>query len=596
MPVKDAAPEPRPEFTTDSDERIIAQLDRILSSKTFRQADRLKRFLTFTVKETMAGHGEQLKEFVIGMEVFGKGPAFDPRSDPIVRVQARRLRAQLSRYYRQEGQTDETLIELPKGGYTPVFKSSRGVIGKRAIPSALVSRNTILLMPFADFSAAGDQKYFCAGLGQEIIHALAGLDTIRLVEWSGPEDEGESDPRETAVRDSAAMILKGSVRKAGAEIRIIASLVDAVSGCYLWSAAFDRGTDDVFAVQKEIAGAVAERLRTEIEGTGSSKGTRRPPGNLAAHNLYVQGRYHLNQRTEEGLRKALEFFDKAIAEDTQYAPAYSGLSDAYGLLGHYGVMPPVEVWTKAAAHAAWAVLQDDQLAEAHTSLAHVKSTQDWDWAGAESEFLRAIALDPRYPTAHHWYSVSCLAPLGRLDEAMEQILIAQALDPISSIIARDVAVVHYYRKDLGAALDQCDHTIELNPHFPPAYWILGLVQEQRGDFDESAAAFQRAIQLSPHSPKMHAALGRTFALSGKKDEAKRILGELLDLAEKRYVSPSDLASLYFALDDRDSGFQWLAKAFADRSFETMTFKVDPRFDPVRDDPRFVPLMSQLGLG
>jgi tetratricopeptide (TPR) repeat protein len=171
--------------------------------------------------------------------------------------------------------------------------------------------------------------------------------------------------------------------------------------------------------------------------------------------------------------------------------------------------------------------------------------------------------------------VSHLAPQGRLDEAMRRVLIAQELDPISSIIARDVAVVHYYRQDLGAALDQCDHNIELNPHFPPAYWILGLVQEQRGDFDESAAAFQRAIQLSPQSPRMHAALGRTLALSGKREEARRILAELRELAERRYVSPSDVASLHFALGNRDAGFEWLTKAFRDRCFELICLNVDP---------------------
>jgi serine/threonine-protein kinase len=404
-----------------------------------------------------------------------------------------------------------------------------------------------------------------------------------------------ADPFEAAAHCNAALILSGSVRKSGDDVRIAVNLADAVNGCYLWSGSFDRKLENVFAVQEEIAVAVADRLRTEIEGTGSTRGSRRPNGNLAANNLYVQGRYHLNQRTEEGLRKALEFFERALGEDAQYSLAYSGLADAYGLLGHYGVMPPADVWTKAAANAAWAVLQDEQSAEAHTSLAHVKSTQDWDWAGAEMEYLRAITLDPRYSTAHHWYAVSCLAPLGRLDEAMEQMLIAQALDPISSIIARDVAAVHYYRHDFGAALDQCDHNIELNPHFPPAYWILGLVQEQRGDFDESAAAFQRAIQLSPQSPKMHAALARTLALSGKNDEALRMLSELHQLAEKRYVSPSDLASLHFALKDRDRGFQWLKKAFGDRSFEVMCIRVDPRFDLVRDDARFAPLVSRLGL-
>ena len=595
MSAKDVAPKISRETHADSDEKIVAQLDRILSSKGFRRADRLKRFLTFTVNETIAGHGEQLKEFVIGVEVFDKGPKFDPRSDPIVRVQARRLRAQLSHYYNEEGQHDETLIELPKGGYTPIFRPSRGVLAKQAPASTPMSRNTILLMPFSDYSAAGDQKYFCDGLSQEIVHTLTGLNAIRLVVWSRQDGDGGSDPREAAARDNAAIILTGSVRHAGGEARIMANLVDAVSGCSLWSASFDRKMENIFAVQEEIARAVADRLRTEIEGAGSPKGERRPAGNLAAHNLCVQGSYHLNQRTEEGLRKALEFFEKAVAEDAQSALAYSGLSDAYGLLGHYGLMPPAEVWTKTASHAAWAVRLDEKSAEAHTSLAHVKSTQDWDWAGAEAEFLRAISLDPGYPTAHHWFATSCLAPQGKLDEAKEQMLIAQELDPISSIIARDVAAVQYLRRDLSAALDRCDHAIALNPHFPQAYWILGLVQEQRGDFDESAAAFQRAIQLSPKSPRMHAALGRTFALSGKRDEAKKILEDLLDRAEQRYDSPFDLASLYLALGDRERGFKWLATAFQNRCFEVLSIKVDPRFDPFREDRGFKELVVQLRL-
>jgi tetratricopeptide (TPR) repeat protein len=317
--------------------------------------------------------------------------------------------------------------------------------------------------------------------------------------------------------------------------------------------------------------------------------------NLAAYNLYVQGRYHLNQRTEEGLRKSVEFFEKAIVENAQYAEAYSGLADAYGLLGHYGVLSPAEVWTKAASNAAWAVLQDDDSAEAHTSLAHVKSTQDWDWLGSEREFQRALSLNPRYATAHHWYAMSCLAPLGRLDEACDEMILAQTLDPISSIIGRDLARIYYYRQEFDAALEQCDRTIELNPHFSPGYWILGLVQEQRGDFDESAAAFQRAIQLSPRSPLMHAALGRTLALSGKRNEALRILRDLEDLGTGRYVSPFELAAIHFALAQADEGFIWLTKAFQDRCFELICLRVDPRWQSLRGNPRFQKLFEQLGL-
>jgi serine/threonine-protein kinase len=575
------------ELSKDAEVKIAEQLNQILASKAFRQADRLKRFLSFIVEETVAGRGERLKEFVVGVEVFSKPESFDPRNDPIVRVQARRLRAQLARYYREEAPDSDLVVELPKGGYAPVFRAVRSAPVRRTAQPTLVSRNTAVVLPFTDHSASGDLEYFCEGLAQEIIHTVAIMSEIRLMSWDESVTAGE--------KPNAAIIVTGSVRKSGGDVRITVNLIDTASGCYLWSGAVDRTLDQIFAVQEDVARIVAEQLKQEMIGGSQSRHARHPAENLAAYNLYVQGRYHVNQRTEEGLRRAVELFERAIVENAQYAQAYSGLSDAYGLLGHYGVLAPAEVWTKAASNAAWAVLQDENSAEAHTSLAHVKSTQDWDWLGAEQEFQRAIALDPRYPTAHHWYAMSCLTPLARLDQACEELMLAQALDPISSIIGRDLARIYYYKQDYEAALEQCDHNIELNPHFSPAYWILGLVQEQRGDFDESAAAFQRAIQLAPGSPLMKAALGRTFALSGKRNDALRILHELHELAERRYVSPFELAAIYFALDHADDGFQWLAKAFQDRCFELICLRVDPRWESLRGNPRFHKLYEQLAL-
>jgi serine/threonine-protein kinase len=574
--------------------KVAEQLQRILASKAFRQADRLKRFLTFVVEETAAGRGERLKEFVVGMEVFGRDNTFDPRNDPIVRVQARRLRAQLARYYHEEGVEDDLLIELPKGGYAPTFRPVKSVPPKRAATPILVSRNTVLALPFADDSQAGDQKYFCNGVNQELIQALAGIDWVRLVVWNPADAAGELNVREAADRHNAALIITGSVRVIGRQVRVTANLVDTASSCYLWSGSLDRRMDEIFAVQEDAARFIADQVRAHV-GQASHPRAGRPAENLAAYNLYVQGRYYLNQRTEEGLRKAGEFFEKALVEDAEYAQAYSGLADAYSLLGHYGVLPPAEVWTKAASNAAWAVLKDEHSAEAHTSLAHVKGTQDWDWAGAEREFERAIGLDARYPTAHHWYAVACLAPQGKLEEARTEMLRAQALDPISSIIARDVARIHYYSQDYDAALEQCDHTIELNPHFPPAYWMLGRIQEQRGDFDEAAAAFQRALQLSPQSPLVQAALGRVFASSGKRKEASAILQELLSMRGKRYVSPFEVGLLHFALDEIDEGFRCLLKAFEDRSYELITIRVDPRLQPLKGDPRLEGMVAQLGL-
>ena len=568
-----------------SEKAVKQQLDRILGSATFQQVERLKRFITFIVTEAAAGRADELKEYVVGVQVFGKESSFDPRTDPIVRVQARRLRARLLRYYHDEGQHDEVIIDLPKGGYAPVFKRREGrPLPKPSLTTALASRNTIAVVPFADHSENGDLEYFCAGLTQELIYRFTRIKGLRVIAVDDDDKDG---------RQRAGMVLRGSVRRANGKVRVTTHLVDSPSGSYVWSESIDAPVRDTLEAHDAIATTIIERLQPDRVQRGEFAWDQRPIENLAAHNLYLQGRYHLNQRTEEGLVKAVDFFDKAITEDPQYAAAHSGLSDAYSLLAHYGVRGPADVWAKAASGAATAVLLDGNSAEARTSLAHVKSTQDWDWRAAEREFQRAVTLDPKYATAHHWYGMSCLVPMGRLDDALDQLMLAQSLDPVSSIIARDVGVLHYYRRNFSAALEQCDHTIELNPHFAPAYLTLSLVQEQSGDPEEALAALERAVSLSPLSPRMHGALGRSLALAGRRDEAARTLRQLEAMAGDRYVSPFEFASIHVALGQIDVGFRWLHKAREERVFELLAIRVDPRFDSLRGDSRFDAIVEQM---
>jgi len=568
-----------------SEKAVKQQLDRILGSATFQQVERLKRFITFIVTEAAAGRADELKEYVVGVQVFGKESSFDPRTDPIVRVQARRLRARLLRYYHDEGQHDEVIIDLPKGGYAPVFKRREGrPLPKPSLTTALASRNTIAVVPFADHSENGDLEYFCAGLTQELIYRFTRIKGLRVIAVDDDDKDG---------RQRAGMVLRGSVRRANGKVRVTTHLVDSPSGSYVWSESIDAPVRDTLEAHDAIATTIIERLQPDRVQRGEFAWDQRPIENLAAHNLYLQGRYHLNQRTEEGLVKAVDFFDKAITEDPQYAAAHSGLSDAYSLLAHYGVRGPADVRAKAASGAATAVLLDGNSAEARTSLAHVKSTQDWDWRAAEREFQRAVTLDPKYATAHHWYGMSCLVPMGRLDDALDQLMLAQSLDPVSSIIARDVGVLHYYRRNFSAALEQCDHTIELNPHFAPAYLTLSLVQEQSGDPEEALAALERAVSLSPLSPRMHGALGRSLALAGRRDEATRTLRQLEAMAGDRYVSPFEFASIHVALGQIDVGFRWLHKAREERVFELLAIRVDPRFDSLRGDSRFDAIVEQM---
>jgi TolB-like protein/tetratricopeptide (TPR) repeat protein len=572
------------------EEAVRRQLSQILKSKTFRQVDRLQRFLAYIVEETLSGRGDVLKEYPIGVDVFGKQSTFDPRMDPIVRVQARRLRIRLTTYYRDEGLSDEVVIELPKGGYSPIFRRIERAVSKKAPAPALLSRNTVMVLPFADHSADGDCGYFCSGLRHEIINALSNVDSIIMVSRDPATDAGEGDDR-----PAAAIVISGSIRKSGDLLRITMHLSDAVRGCFIWSHSIDRRVESVFAIQEEVAQLVVSTVRDKLVAGTDRRGSKRQVENLAAHNMYLQGRYHLNQRTEHGLTRAMHFFTKAIEEDPQMAEAYACLADAQNLLAHYGVLAPADVWTKAASNAAQAVMLDGESVEARTSFAHIKSTQEWDWEGSELEFRRAISLDPKYATAHHWYAVSCLTPQGRLEEALEELLTAQALDPVSSVISRDIALNLYYRRDFESALQQCDRTIEQNPHFSAAYWTLGRVQEQREEMDEAIAAFRRAIELSLPRLRILGSLGRTLALAGKREDAIQILGELEVTATQRYISPFELALIYFALERTEEGFEYLTRAFQDRCFEFATIKIDPRFESIASDPRFVALTRQIGL-
>jgi serine/threonine-protein kinase len=568
------------------DAEVRDQLARVLGSQAFQQADRLKRFARFVVQEALEGRGSDLKEYVIGVQVFGREASFDPRTDPIVRVQARRLRARLDQYYRDEGRADDIVIELPKGGYAPVVRRRDGAAPARpSLGETVAGRHTVLVRPLADCSPGQTLGAFIRGCTDEIVHALVAGTRLRIV--SGATGEAAAD---------AGLIVDGSVRAAPDRVRLALMLVDRWTGQVLWSGADDVPLDMPLDGEQRLAAALVARLTAgATEADPAARALPAVSENLTARTLYLQGRYHLNQRTEDGLLKAVDFFERAVAEDTRYALAYSGLADAYGLLAHYGVVGPADVWAKAASSAASAVMLDALSAEAHTSLAHVHATQDWDWAAAEREFQHALRLNPRHATTHHWYAMSCLVPMARLDAALEHMRAAQSLDPVSSIISRDLAVIHLYRRDLDAALDQCDHTVELNPYFAGAYVTLGLVQEQRDDFDESVAALLRARELAPRSPRVHAALVRTYARAGRQAEAREALASLEALTASRYVSPIEFAAAHLALGDRDEGCRRLARAGDDRCFELLALAVDPRFDTVRDAPELAALTARLGL-
>jgi len=569
-----------PPVVSPSEREVRDQIERIVSSAAFRPADRLKHFITFVASQVLQGKGDNLKEYAVGVQVFGRESSFDPRTDPVVRVQARRLRARLERYYREEGQDDEILVDLPKGGYAPVFR--RREVSQVARPQSgpAPQRNTLAVQPISDLTPNGALDRFCAGLTRELIRRLTSVKGLKVA--SGPAAPG-----------AAGLVLEGSVQEAAEGLRLSVNLINAATGCYESAESWDVGRTDTFAEQDRLAESVVDRLRRNL--THAAVGPRPLSENLAARNLCKQGLYHLDQRTDESLERAVELFERAVIEDAHYSVAHSGLSDAYSMLGSYGLRPSTSMVTMALSSAATAVMLDDESAQARTSLAHSKARAHWNWLEAEREFQRAIRLDPDYATSHHWYARCCLVPLGRLDEAREEVLRAQSLDPVSSIIAREVASIHYYRRDFEHALGHCDQAIELNPHFPHAYFILSLVQEKLGDTEEALTALLRGAQLAPRSPRMIASLGRAQALAGRREDALKSLAELADLERTRFVSSWERATIYLGMKEYDHCFEALFLALQDRFFDLTLLAVDPRFDDVRDDRRFEQLLQKVGL-
>jgi TolB-like protein/Tfp pilus assembly protein PilF len=574
---------------------VIAQLDKILASATFTNSERLSRFLRFAVQAAAQGRTAQLKEYAVALAVFDKSDSFDPRYDPIVRVEAGRLRTRLKHYYDTEGQRDSLLIDLPKGSYVPRFTANNSQhLG--AAPASY-SLNSIAVLPFADHSPNRDQEYFCDGMTEELINALTKLRGLHVSAWtSALRLRGEThDILKVSQQLRVGAVVAGSVRKAGDRLRITVQLIGTSDGRYLWSEIYDRELKDVFLIQEEISQAIVTKLKVQIGGGPNKDLIRRYTENFDAYNLYLKGRYHWNQRSERSLKKGIDYFERAIALDPQYAPAYSGLADSYSLLGNYGVLPAKNVKAKALTAALKAVEIDPTLAEAHTALGHVKATYTWDWPGAQQEYQTAIALNPAYATVHHWHAITYLAPLGMLEAALAEMEKAEELDPVSVSIKRDLAVIYYYSRRYEEAAEHCQGAIELDRNFHGAYWALGLAYEGLSLYSESVAAFQKGLALSPDTPRLLGSLGHAYAAAGKHAEAHAVLDRLNQLSVLNYVSPFDFALVHLGLGDLDSFFERLDLAYKSRSYELVSTRVDPKFDSVRFDPRFSKLLKRLGL-
>jgi serine/threonine protein kinase/tetratricopeptide (TPR) repeat protein len=454
--------------------------------------------------------------------------------------------------------------------------------------------DSLAILPFANVSADPNAEYLSDGITENLINSLSQLPKLRVVprstvfRYKGREIDIQKIGRDLTVR----AVLSGRVVQHGDSLNVQVDLIDVAGDSQLWGRQYNRTLSDLITVQEEIATEVSERLRLRPTPDEQKRLTRRYTESPEAHQLYLKGRYLWNRRTGETLRRAAEYFQQAIGKDPGYALAWAGLADCYGVYGVYEVMSNRESIPRAEHGAMKALEIDDTLAEAHASLAYARS-YDWDWSGAEREFQRAINLNASYPTAHHWYGTNFFEPMGRLSEGMTELKRAQNLDPLSLVIGAVVARDFFFAGRYDEAIEQLRKTLEMDPSFPLAHSYMGLVYEQKGMYPEATAEFQKWQGPSGDDPAATGALGHAYALSGRRADAQQALLKLEGLSIRRYVAPFDAAVIYVGLGDKDRAMEWLEKAYDDHSAWLVWVKVDPRFNSIRDDPRYHDLLRRM---
>lgn len=441
-----------------------------------------------------------------------------------------------------------------------------------------------------------DREYLSDGLTESIINNLSQLANLRVIarssvfRYKGKDFDVQAIGRELDVR----ALLVGRIKQEGDELRITVELIDVPGNRSIWGDTYQRKTAGIQTVQKEIARNVSEKLRLKLTGADQSQLAKTDTESGEAYEAYLKGRYHWNKRTDEGFKQATGFFQEAIAKDPNYALAYTGLADCYTLRSDYGFLAPKEGYALAKGAVTLALKYDESLAEAHTSLASIKAVQDWDWQGAENEYRRAIELNPKYPTAHHWYAAQLLLQ-GRLDEALQEIKTAQQLDPLSLGINKDYAVILLYAREYDKALEQCRKTLEIEPHFGAISTYIAQIYELQQKYPEATAELEKAHAAAPDDSEITYALGQSYALMGKKVEALKILNELNQPSKQNVFLPKEAAYLHALLGEKEKAVAILQTAAENHYMPVAELKMDPRLADLRKDARLVELLRGIGL-
>ena len=458
---------------------------------------------------------------------------------------------------------------------------------------------SIAVMPFVNESGNADVEYLSDGMTETLISSLSHLPNLNVkarssvFRYKGKTTDAKTIGKELGVQ----AILNGRVVQRGDQLTLSLELVDVQTENVLWSQQYNRKQSDLVALQSEIARDVSSKLKLKLSGADEQKLNKVYTTNPDAYQLYLKGRFYWNKLTAKDVRQSLEFYQQAIDKDPAFALAYVGISDTYMLLGipdvMLGVIPPPESVRKARNAADKALEIDPTLAEAYASRAHVK-WKERDWAGADEDFKHSIELNGNYSNAHRFYAIY-LVCVGNSEEAVREVRRAEELEPLSVSVKAHVALIFYFARRYDEAVDAGKKAIELDATSPVAHQRLGSAYEQKGMFPEAIAEFQKAVDGSGRVQLAVTSLAHAFALAGKQVEAEKLLAELRERSASEYVSSYLIAEIYVALGDKEAAFKLLDKAYNERSIDLVLAKVDPRLDPLRDDPRFADLIKRVGL-
>lgn len=573
---------------TPSASLVREHLDRIERSVSFAKADRLRAFLRFVVEKTLAGETHAIKEYSIAIEVCSRDPSFDPKADPIVRVDANRLRARLEAYYRVEGQDDRVRIQLRKGSYVPAIVLQEAAAA-RAPGAALV------VLPFVNLGSPRQDESFADGLTEELIHQLSRHPRLRVIaRTSAFQYRGKAaDVRRIAEQLGVGYAVEGSVRWAGDDIRVTVQLTDVTSCSICWSGAYERQLSHVFAVQDDICRNIARAL--EIQLTDSVRSTGTESIEPKVHVEYLKGRHFWNRRTQDSLIESLDHYRRALALDPEYAPAHCGIVDALLVQALNEQISAADALDQARVHARRALDLAPNLPEALASAAAFASVLEWDWTEGDRLFRRALDMNPGFSLAHYLHAIVNLAPRARWDEALIAMDRALELDPVSPVLYRDLGIVHYLRGDYQEAERALHEAQKMDRAFRGALFWLGRTLAEQGRHDEALAMFQARHGVPGANSRVRASLVHQLGIMGRRADALEQLAHLQQDATIGRVPSLNLAIAHLGLGQNAEAIALLERAHAERAVPLYQVAVDPVYAPVRNSPQVRRILRSMKL-